>query len=55
MDVTVDQDIIFAMDGSVVFVVRCHSWVVTMDKEQVLLMGGGTDYGDQLTGVNLGR
>jgi hypothetical protein len=48
MDVTVDQYIIVAMDGSVVFGVGCHSWVVTMDKEQVLLMGGGTDDGDQL-------
>jgi hypothetical protein len=48
MDVTVDQDIIVAMDGSVVFGVGYHSWVVTTYKEHVLLMGGGPDDGDQL-------
>jgi hypothetical protein len=41
MDVTEDQDIIFTTDGSVVFGVGYHIWVVATDNEQVLLMGGG--------------
>jgi hypothetical protein len=48
MYVTVDQDIIVATDGSVVFGVGYHSWVVATDKEQVLLMGGGPDDGYHL-------
>jgi hypothetical protein len=48
MDITVDQDIIVATDGSVVFGVGYHSWVVATYKEQVLLMGGGPNDGDQL-------
>jgi hypothetical protein len=47
-DVAVDQDIKVAVEGSVVFGVRCHRWVVATDKEQVLLMVGGPDDGDQL-------
>jgi hypothetical protein len=47
MDLTVDQDIIVATDGSVVFGVGYHSWVVATDTEQVLLMGGGPDDGYQ--------
>jgi hypothetical protein len=48
MHITVDQDIIVATDGSVVFGVGYHRLVVTTDKEQVLLTGGGPDDGDQL-------
>jgi hypothetical protein len=48
MDVTVDQDIIVAMVGSVVFGVGYHRWVVATDKEQVLMTGEGPDDGDQL-------
>jgi hypothetical protein len=48
MDATVDQNIIAAMDGSVVFGVEYHSWVVAMEKEQVLLTWGDPDDGDQL-------
>jgi hypothetical protein len=48
MDVTVDQDIIVDTDGSVVFGVGYHIWVVATDKAQVLLMEGGPDDGDQL-------
>jgi hypothetical protein len=48
MDVTVDQDIIVATDVSVVFGVGYHRWVFATKKEQVLLMGGGPDDGDQL-------
>jgi hypothetical protein len=40
MDVTVDQDIIVSTDGYVVFGVGYHSWVVTTEKEHVLLRGG---------------
>jgi hypothetical protein len=47
MDVTEEQDIIVITDGSVVFGVGYHSWVVTTDNVQVLLTGGGDD-GDQL-------
>jgi hypothetical protein len=45
---TEEQDIIIAIDGSVVFGVGYHSWVVTTDNEKVLLKGGGPDDGDQL-------
>jgi ribonuclease HI len=48
MDVTEEHDIIVTTDGSVVFGVRYHSWVVATDNEQVLLTGGGPDDGDQL-------
>jgi hypothetical protein len=43
MDVTVYQDIIVAADRSVVFGVGYHSWVLEIDKEQVLLTGGVPD------------
>jgi hypothetical protein len=42
------QDLIVATDGSVVFVVGYHSWVVTTDNDKVLLKGGGPEDGDQL-------
>jgi hypothetical protein len=42
MDVTDKQDIIVATDGSGVFGVGCHSWIVATDK------GGGPVDGDQL-------
>jgi hypothetical protein len=48
MDVTVDQEIIVATEGAVVFGVGYHSWVVATGKDQVLLMGGVSDDGDQL-------
>jgi hypothetical protein len=48
MGVTEDQYTIFAPDGSVVFGVEYHSWVVATDNKQALLMGGGPDDGDQL-------
>jgi hypothetical protein len=48
MDATVDQYIIVAAERSVVCGVKYHRWVVTTDKEQVLLMGGVLDDGDQL-------
>jgi hypothetical protein len=47
MDITEDQDIMVATDGSVVFGVGYHSWVVATDNDQVLLTGGGL-----MTGIN---
>jgi hypothetical protein len=41
-----EQDLIVATDGSVVFGVGCHSWVVVTYNEKVLLKGGGPDDGD---------
>jgi hypothetical protein len=41
------QDIIVATDGSVVFGVGCHSWVVSSENEHILVFGGGPDGGDQ--------
>jgi hypothetical protein len=43
-----EQDLIVATDGSVVFGVGYHSWVVATDNEKVLLKAGGPDDGDQL-------
>jgi hypothetical protein len=43
-----EQNLIVATDGSVVFGVGYHSWVVAMDIEKVLLKGGGPDDGYQL-------
>jgi hypothetical protein len=45
MDVAKDQYIIVATDGSVLFGVGYHSWVVTTDNEKVLLMCGGVMMG----------
>jgi hypothetical protein len=57
MDITEEQYIIVATDGSIVFGVGYHSWVVTMDNEQVLLMGGGVmmeiNFSCRHTGLNL--
>jgi hypothetical protein len=43
-----EQDLIVATDGSVVFGVSYHIWVVATDNEKVLLKVGGPDDGDQL-------
>jgi hypothetical protein len=43
-----EQDIIVATDGSVVFGVGYHIWVVATDNEKVLLKGGGTYDGYQI-------
>jgi ribonuclease HI len=45
---TDEHDIIVATDGSVVFGVDYHSWVVATDNEQVLLMDSGPYDWDQL-------
>jgi ribonuclease HI len=43
-----EQDLIVATEGSLVFRVGYHSWVVATDNGKVLLKGGGPDDGDQL-------
>jgi ribonuclease HI len=43
-----EQDLIVATDGSVVFGVGYHGWVVARDDEKVLLKVGGPYDGDQL-------
>jgi hypothetical protein len=49
MDVTEEQTIIVATDGSVVLGAGYHIRVVAKDKEQLLLIGGGgADDGDQI-------
>jgi hypothetical protein len=47
-EATEQQDLIVATDGSVVFGVGYHSWVVATDNEKVLVKGGGLDDGDKL-------
>jgi hypothetical protein len=48
LDIADEKDIIVTTYGSLVFGVGYHSWIVGTDNEQVLLMGGGPDDGDQL-------
>jgi hypothetical protein len=45
---TEERDFIVATDGSVVFGVGYHSWVVVTDNKKVLLKVGGPDDRDQL-------
>jgi ribonuclease HI len=46
---TIEQkDLILATDGSVLFRVGYHSWVIATSEEEVLLTGGGPDDGDPL-------
>jgi malic enzyme len=45
---TEEKYLIVATDGSVVFGVGYHSWVIATDNEKVLLKGGCLDDGDQL-------
>jgi hypothetical protein len=42
------RDLLVAMDGSVVFGVGYHSWIITTMYENVILSGGGPDDGDPL-------
>jgi hypothetical protein len=48
LDYTEPTDLIVATDGSVVFVVGYHSWLIATKTEQVLLLGGGPDDGSPL-------
>jgi hypothetical protein len=47
-DITEPKDIIVATDGSVLFGVGYHSWVIATSDEDILLTGGGQDDGDPL-------
>jgi hypothetical protein len=38
-------DLIIATDGSVLSGVGCHSWLIAMETEDILLAGGGPDNG----------
>jgi hypothetical protein len=44
-DCTEPTDLIVATDGSVLFIVGYHSWLIDTKIEQVLLQGGGPDDG----------
>jgi hypothetical protein len=44
-DSTEPQDLIVAMDGSVLFDVGYHSWVVSTEDEEIIISGGGPDDG----------
>jgi hypothetical protein len=47
-DCTEPTDLIVATDGSVLFGVGYHSWLITTNTEQVLLRDGGPDNGSPL-------
>jgi hypothetical protein len=47
-DITEPKDIIVATDGSVLFGVGYHNWVIATSDEDILLTGGGPDDGDPL-------
>jgi hypothetical protein len=44
-DCTKPTDLIIATDGSVLFGVGYHSWIIATKKEQAILRGGGPDRG----------
>jgi hypothetical protein len=44
-DVTKEVDLIIATDGSVLFGVGYHSWILATESEDILLAGGGPDNG----------
>jgi hypothetical protein len=44
-DATKPVDIIVATDGSVLFGVGYHSWILTLDNEEIITSGGGPDDG----------
>jgi hypothetical protein len=45
---TEPTDLIIATDGSVLFGVGYHSWLIATKKEQVIIRGGGHDDGSPL-------
>jgi hypothetical protein len=47
LDCTKEVDIIFAMDGSVLFGVNYHSWLIATTDEDILMAGGEPDDGAQ--------
>jgi hypothetical protein len=44
-DVTKELDLIIATDGSVIFCVGYHSWLLATETQDILLAGGGPDDG----------
>jgi hypothetical protein len=44
-DVTKEVDLIIETDGSVIFGVGYHSWILATETEDILLVGGGPDDG----------
>jgi hypothetical protein len=44
-DATKPVDIIVATDGSVLFGVGYHSWILALDNKEIIASGGGSDYG----------
>jgi hypothetical protein len=59
LDPTEPQDLIVATDGSVLFDVGYHSWVLSTKDEEIIISGGGPDDGapNQMTSYRseLGR
>jgi hypothetical protein len=45
-DPTTPVNIIIATDGYVTLGVGYHSWIVATEEEDIILQGGGPDYGD---------
>jgi hypothetical protein len=45
LDPTEPQDLIVATDGSVLFDVGYHSWLVSTKDEDIIISGGGTEDG----------
>jgi hypothetical protein len=44
-DATTPVDIILETDGSVLFGVDYHSWILALDNEEIITPGGGPDDG----------
>jgi hypothetical protein len=44
-DATTPVDIIVATDGSVMFGVGCHIWILALDNKEIITSGGGPDDG----------
>jgi hypothetical protein len=44
-DATKPVDIIVATDGSVLFGIGYHSWILALDNEEIITSGGGPDDG----------
>jgi hypothetical protein len=42
-DITTEVDLIIATDGSVLFGVGYHIWILATETEDILLAGGGPD------------
>jgi hypothetical protein len=47
LDCTMEVDIIIATDGSVLFGLGYHSWLIATTDEDIIMAGGGPDDGAQ--------